>query len=160
MIPADVRSDLFYRLHVFPLAVPALSDRPEDIPVLVRHFVDKCATRMNRRIETIPSQAMEVFCSYAWPGNIRELENFIERAVILSPGSVLRPPLADLKQEPQEHHSKLNTLEEAEREHILRALRASNWVMAGPDGAAAKLGMKRTTLAYRVRKLKISCRPQ
>jgi len=153
------RSDLFYRLHVFPLAVPALRDRAKDIPILVRHFVDQCAKRMNRRIETIPSEAMEVFTSYAWPGNVRELENFIERAVILSPGSVLRAPLAELRHEPQEHNPKLSTLEEAEREHALRALRASNWVVAGPDGAAAKLGLKRTTLAYRIRKLKISCRP-
>jgi len=152
------RSDLFYRLHVFPIAVPALRDRTEDIPVLVRHFVDKCARRMNRRIETIPSEAMEIFMSYAWPGNVRELQNFIERAVILSPGSVLRPPLAELKS--QEHNPKVRNLEKAEREHILRALRASNWVIAGPGGAAAKLGMKRTTLAYRIRKLKISCRPE
>jgi formate hydrogenlyase transcriptional activator len=102
---------------------------------------------MNRRIETISSEAMEVFASYAWPGNVRELENFIERAVILSPGPVLQPPLVELEQAPREQNSKLSTLEETEREHILRALRASNWVMAGPHGAAAKLGMKRTTLA-------------
>jgi formate hydrogenlyase transcriptional activator len=154
------RSDLFYRLHVFPLCVPALCDRREDIPLLVRHYVDKCAKRMNRRIETIPSQAMEVFTSYAWPGNVRELQNFIERAVILSPASVLRPPLAELKEALQESNSQLSTLEEAEREHVLRALRETNWVIAGPNGAAARLGMKRTTLAYRIRKLKISCRPQ
>ena len=154
------RSDLFYRLHVFPLSAPALRERCEDIPLLVRHYVDKCAKRMNRRIETIPSQAMEVFTSYAWPGNVRELQNFIERAVILSPASVLRPPLAELKEALQENNSRLSTLEEAEREHVLRALRETNWVIAGPKGAAARLGMKRTTLAYRVRKLKISCRPQ
>ena len=154
------RSDLYYRLHVFPLSAPALRERREDIPLLVRHYVDKCAKRMNRRIETIPSQAMEVFTTYAWPGNVRELQNFIERAVILSPASVLRPPLGELKEALQESNSRLSTLEEAEREHVLRALRETNWVIGGSNGAAARLGMKRTTLAYRIRKLKISCRPQ
>jgi formate hydrogenlyase transcriptional activator len=154
------RSDLYYRLHVFPLSAPALRERREDIPLLVRHYVDKCAKRMNRRIETIPSPAMEVFTSYAWPGNVRELQNFIERAVILSPTSILRAPLAELKDALQESNSRLSTLEQAEREHVLRALRETNWVIAGPNGAAARLGMKRTTLAYRIRKLKISCRPE
>jgi formate hydrogenlyase transcriptional activator len=137
-----------------------LRERREDIPILVRHYVDKSAKRMNRRIETIPSQAMELFATYPWPGNVRELQNFIERSVILSPGLVLRPPLAELKQALQEPNSTLSTLEEAEREHVLRALQESNWVIGGPSGAAARLGMKRTTLAYRIRKLKISCRPQ
>ncbi len=154
------RSDLYYRLHVFPLCVPPLRDRREDIPILVRHYVDKYARRMNRRIETVPSQAMEVFASYSWPGNVRELQNFIERAVILSPSSVLRPPLAELKPTTvEEPSSKLSTLEEAEREHVVRALRESNWVIGGTKGAAARLGMKRTTLAYRIRKLNIPCRP-
>jgi formate hydrogenlyase transcriptional activator len=157
----EFRSDLFYRLHVFPLPVPPLRDRREDIPILVRHYVDKYSRRMNRRIETIPSQAMEVFTSYSWPGNVRELQNFIERAVILSPGSALRPPLAELKEAAvQGLSSKLSTLEEAEREHVLRAIRESNWVIGGPHGAAARLGMKRTTLAYRIRKLNIPVRPQ
>jgi formate hydrogenlyase transcriptional activator len=156
----EFRSDLFYRLHVFPLPVPPLRDRREDIPILVRHYVDKYARRMNRRIESIPSQAMEIFSSYAWPGNVRELQNFIERAVILSPGSVLRPPLAELRQATvQAPSSKLSSLEEVEREHVLRAIRESNWVIGGPHGAAARLGMKRTTLAYRIRKLNIPCRP-
>jgi len=155
------RSDLFYRLHVFPLLVPPLRDRRQDIPLLVRHYVDKYSSRMNRRIETIPSRAMEVFASYPWPGNVRELQNFIERAVILSPGSSLRPPLAELKEASvPSPSSKLNTLEEVEREHVLRAIRESNWVIGGPNGAAARLGMKRTTLTYRIRKLKIPCRPQ
>src|SRR5215469_12383962 len=155
------RSDLYYRLHVFPLTVPPLRDRCEDIPLLVRHYVDKYARGMNRRIETIPSQAMEVMATYSWPGNVRELQNFIERAVILSPGSVLRAPLAELKEAaPQGANSKLSTHEDAERDHILRALRESNWILGGPDGAAVRLGMKRTTLAYRIRKLKIPCRPQ
>jgi formate hydrogenlyase transcriptional activator len=157
----EFRSDLFYRLHVFPLPVPPLRDRREDIPILVRHYVDKYARRMNRRIETIPSQAMEAFASYTWPGNVRELQNFIERAVILSPGSNLRPPLAELKQATiQSRSSKLSTLEEVEREHVLRAIRESNWVIGGPNGAAARLGMKRTTLTYRIRKLNIPRRPQ
>jgi formate hydrogenlyase transcriptional activator len=157
----EFRSDLYYRLHVFPLTVPPLRDRREDIPLLVRHYVDKYARRMNRRIETVPSRAMEVMAAYSWPGNVRELQNFIERAVILSPGSVLRAPLAELKEAaPQGADSKLSTLEDAERDHVLRALRESNWILGGPDGAAVRLGMKRTTLAYRIRKLKIPCRPQ
>ena len=157
----EFRSDLFYRLHVFPLPVPPLRDRREDIPLLVRHYVDKYARRMNRRIETIPCQAMEAFASYAWPGNVRELQNYIERAVILSPGSKLRPPLAELKQGTiRNRSSKLSTLEEVEREHVLRVIRESNWIIGGPNGAAARLGMKRTTLAYRIRKLNIPCRPQ
>jgi len=155
------RHDLYYRLHVFPLQVPPLRDRREDIPILVRHYVDKYARRMNRRIETIPSHAMEVFANYSWPGNVRELQNFIERAVILSPGSVLRPPLTELKQSSlPTAKSNLSTAEEAERDRVLQAIRASNWVIGGPNGAAARLGMKRTTLAYRIRKLNISVRPQ
>jgi formate hydrogenlyase transcriptional activator len=154
------RSDLYYRLHVFPLVVPPLRDRREDIPLVVRHYVDKYSKRMNRRIETIPAKSMEVFTNYSWPGNVRELQNFIERAVILSPGSSLRAPLEELKEDTAPASStSLSTLEEMEREHVLRALRESNWVTGGPGGAAARLGMKRTTLAYRIRKLKIACRP-
>jgi formate hydrogenlyase transcriptional activator len=155
------RSDLYYRLHVFPLTVPALRERREDISLLVHHFVEKYATRMNRRIETIPARSMDVFTDYAWPGNVRELQNFIERAVILSPGSSLRAPLEELEQETsQAPQSNLSTLEEMEREHVLRALKESNWVTGGPKGAAVRLGMKRTTLAYRIRKLGIPVRPQ
>ena len=155
------RSDLYYRLHVFPVSVPPLRERREDIPVLVRHFVDEYARRMNRRIETISLQAMEAFRSYSWPGNVRELQNFIERAVILSPGSALHPPLAELKEaEVQPSGKELSTMEEMEREHVLRAVRASNWMIGGPNGAAARLGMKRTTLAYRIRKLNIPLRPE
>jgi formate hydrogenlyase transcriptional activator len=154
----EFRSDLYYRLHVFPLHVPPLRDRREDIPILVRHYVDKYGRRMNRRIETISSPAMEALTTYRWPGNVRELQNFIERAVILSPGSILRAPLAELKE--VNVSSKLRTLEEAEREHVIRALRECNWVIGGANGAAARLGMKRTTLAYQIRKLKIPCRPE
>jgi len=155
------RKDLYYRLHVFPVAVPALRDRREDIPLIVRHFVNKYAHCIKRRIETIPARAMEALVKYSWPGNVRELQNFIERAVILSPGSSLCPPIEELKEMPAANTlESLSSLEEIEREHVQRALRESNWVIAGPNGAAARLGMKRTTLAYRVRKLKIPCRPQ
>jgi formate hydrogenlyase transcriptional activator len=155
------RSDLYYRLHVFPLTVPALRDRPEDIPSIVRHFVAKYSQRMNRQIETIPPRTMEVLKDHAWPGNVRELQNFIERAVILSPGTALRAPLDELIEERvQSSPTHLSTLEEMEREHVLRALKESNWVTGGPKGAAAKLGMKRTTLAYRIRKLRIPVRPE
>ncbi len=157
----EFRSDLYYRLHVFPLSVPPLRERREDISLLVRHFVDEYARRMNRCIETIPPQAMEALTGYSWPGNVRELQNFIERTVILSPGSVLRPPLVALKQAAVQTPSpELSTLEEMEREHVLRAIRESNWVIGGPYGAAVRLGMKRTTLAYRIRKLNIPLRPQ
>jgi len=155
------RSDLYYRLHVFPLVVPPLRDRREDIPFIVRHFVGKYTQRMNRHIETISTRTMEVLTNYAWPGNVRELQNFIERAVILSPGTSLRAPVEELAQETvQGSQTHLSTLEEMEREHVLRALKESNWVTGGPKGAAAKLGMKRTTLAYRIRKLGIPVRPQ
>jgi formate hydrogenlyase transcriptional activator len=155
------RSDLYYRLHVFPLTIPALRDRPEDIPLIVRHFVGKYSHRMNRSIETISPHTMEVLKDYSWPGNVRELQNFIERAVILSPGTSLRAPLDELTQETvQSSQTHLSTIEEMEREHVLRALKESNWVTGGPKGAAAKLGIKRTTLAYRIRKLGIPVRPQ
>jgi len=154
------RSDLYYRLQVFPLSLPALRERRTDIPLLVRHFVNQSARRMNRSIATISPEAIEALTKYSWPGNVRELQNFIERAVILSPGNVLRPPLAELKEAAvQTPSSELSTLEEMEREHVLRAVRASNWVLGGPNGAAARLGMKRTTLAYRIRKLHIALRP-
>jgi formate hydrogenlyase transcriptional activator len=155
------RSDLYYRLHVFPLTVPPLRDRREDIPLIVRHFVDKYSRQMGRHIETIPARTMEAFANYRWPGNVRELQNFIERAVILSPGTSLRAPLEELKRATTPgSHTNLSTLEEMEREHVLRALRESNWVTGGPNGAAVRLGMKRTTLAYRIRRLGIPVRPQ
>jgi formate hydrogenlyase transcriptional activator len=153
------RSDLYYRLNVFPLTAPPLRDRPEDVPVLVRYFAQKYARRMNKRIETIPTETMSALSRYAWPGNIRELENMIERAVILSPGSELRVPLGELKSPLADATPALSTLEAAEREHILRALQAARWVIGGPAGAAAKLGMKRTTLQSRMQKLGIA-RPQ
>jgi formate hydrogenlyase transcriptional activator len=147
------RSDLYYRLRVFPLVMPPLRARQEDIPTLVRYFVQKYARRMNRAVETIPSEILDQLVRYAWPGNIRELENLIERAVIVSPGPVLRVPLSDLKLPAEPVAGEMLTLEAAEREHIVKALEASKWVLAGPRGAAAKLGMKRTTLQSRMRKL-------
>ncbi|BFU94743.1 MAG: Sigma-54 dependent transcriptional regulator (Modular protein) [Nitrospira sp.] len=150
------RSDLYYRLKVFPITVPALRDRTEDIPLLVRHFAQKFAQRMKKRIETIPSEAMRALQSYPWPGNVRELENFLERAVILSSGSELFVQLSELKRPIGTVNGSVTTLEEAEREHILKALRDSSWTIGGPSGAAAKLGMKRTTLQSKMQKLGIA----
>ncbi len=150
------RSDLFYRLNVFPITVPPLRERPEDIPLLVRHFTQKFAQRMKKRVETIPAAAMKALQEYPWPGNVRELENFVERAVILTQGSDLFVPLSELKSESSALTNSLNTtLEQAEREHILKALRDSDWVIGGPAGAAVRLGMKRTTLQSKMRKLGI-----
>jgi formate hydrogenlyase transcriptional activator len=163
------RSDLFYRLNVFPVQVPPLRERREDIPLLVRHFVQQYARRMNRRIETIPSEAMNVLIAYHWPGNIRELQNLMERAVILSPGPVLKVPLAGLQgvglqgvglqnRPVPAANNKIETLEDAERRHITEALEATKWVVGGPKGAAALLGIKRTTLQWRMDKLGIRMR--
>jgi formate hydrogenlyase transcriptional activator len=153
----EFRSDLYYRLKVFPITVPPLRDRPEDIPLLVRHFAQKFAQRMKKRIETIPSEAMKALQTYHWPGNVRELENFIERAVILTQGPDLFVSLAELKRTPgHTTNSGTTTLEQAEREHILKALRETNWTIGGLAGAAAKLGMKRTTLQSKMQKLNIS----
>lgn len=156
------RSDLFYRLNVFPLRVPALRDRKEDIPLLVRHFVQEFSRRNNRAIDTIPSEAMEALIRYPWPGNIRELQNVIERAVIISRGPVLSVPIADLKVDvaanktAEASQGRLqDKLEETERSQILRTLEEANWVISGANGAAARLGMKRSTLQLRMQKLGI-----
>ena len=148
---------MFYRLNVFPIPLPPLRERREDIPLLVRYFTQKYARRMNRRIETIPSEAMETLTNWNWPGNVRELENLIERAVILTRGSVLQVPLAEVRTggEAAAVTGAPTTLQEAEREHILRALRECNWVVGGQAGAAARLGLKRTTLQSRMQKLGI-----
>jgi formate hydrogenlyase transcriptional activator len=150
------REDLYYRLKVFPIQVPPLRQRVEDIPRLVRHFTALYAQRMNKRIDVIPPETMEALVRYQWPGNIRELQNFIERAVILSPQSTLRAPTSELEPFPphKESSAPMNGLAEVERDHILRALEASNGVISI---AAARLGMKRTSLAYRMKKLRI-CR--
>lgn len=152
------REDLYYRLKVFPITVPALRQRTEDIPKLVWHFMGLYARRMNKRIDTIPPEAMDALVRYRWPGNVRELQNFIERAVILSPHTVLRAPTAELESFslPRESGLPLTGLEEVQRDHIVRALEASNWVVGGLSGAASRLGMKRTTLLYKMRKLGIT----
>jgi formate hydrogenlyase transcriptional activator len=154
------RSDLFYRLNVFPILIPPLRERREDIPLLVRHFVQKYGLRMKRRIDVIPTSAMKALSEYHWPGNIRELENFIERAVILSRGSKLETPLSELAKQKKllsaVSANNSTTLEEAERDHILRVLKDANWVVGGPAGAAARLGMKRTTLGSLMKRLGIS----
>jgi formate hydrogenlyase transcriptional activator len=134
--------------------IPPLRERSEDIPLLVRYFVQKYALQMDRRIETISAGEMDALTRYHWPGNVRELQNLIERAVILSPGPELHLPLAELKQ-PSEAPSNI-TLQAAEREHIVRMLRETNWVVGGPHGAATRLGLKRTTLQSKMRKLGIA----
>jgi formate hydrogenlyase transcriptional activator len=151
------REDLYYRLKVFPIQIPPLRHRADDIPQLVRHFVSIHAKRMNKNIDQIPTETMESLVRYRWPGNIRELQNFVERAVILSPHSVLRAPVGELEpfQPRQERNVSMSGLAEVEREHIVRALEASNWVVSGPNGAAERLGMKRTSLVYRMHKLGI-----
>jgi formate hydrogenlyase transcriptional activator len=156
------RADLYYRLNVFPIAVPPLRQRPEDIHLLVRHFVRHYAQQLRKRIDTIPTETLDALTHYAWPGNVRELQNVVERAVILSPGPVLRLPLDELpRRRPTEGSlARVRTLEEVEREHILRVLRETNGVIGGPQGAATRLGLRRTTLLYRMEKLGISRQPQ
>src|SRR5271169_5378929 len=151
------REDLYYRLKVFPIQVPALRQRAEDIPRLVRHFTALYSQRMNKRIDVIPAETMDALLRYPWPGNVRELQNFVERAVILSPQSILRAPISELEpfRPPKKSNVPMNGLAEVERDHILRALEATNWVIGGESGAAARLGMKRTSLAYRMKKLRI-----
>jgi len=148
------RSDLFYRLNVFPVFIPPLRDRRDDIPLLVAHFVSTYAQRMNKHIEKIPSDAMEALLDHEWPGNIRELQNFVERSVILTTGRILNPQIPELFR--RGRVAQPTTLRECEREHILKAVEAANWVIAGPDGAAARLGVARSTLMYRMRKLAIT----
>ena len=152
------REDLYYRLKVFPIHVPPLRQRTEDIPQLVRHFVSIYAQRMDKSINQIPTETMHALVGYRWPGNVRELQNFVERAVILTPHSVLRAPVAELEAFTplRERDVSMSGLAEVERDHILRALEASNWVVGGRNGAAARLGMKRTSLVYRMQKLGIS----
>jgi formate hydrogenlyase transcriptional activator len=156
VMEGEFRSDLFYRLNVFPIYMPPLHERRGDIPLLVRHFVQKVSRRMDKSIETIPSETIEAFGKWHWPGNVRELENFIERSVILSSGSVLRAPLAELQAEQAQPAIVDARLESAEREHIIRVLRECGGLVSGPKGAAIKLGLKRTTLQSKMRKLKIS----
>jgi formate hydrogenlyase transcriptional activator len=153
---SEFRSDLYYRLNVFPIPLPPLRARREDIPTLVEHFVEIYAHRMDKQIEHIPQETMSALISYQWPGNIRELQNFIERSVILTSGNVLHPPLASLKRAAKAESIGAITLEDAEREHIRKTLEQTHWVVAGPNGAAVRLGMKRSTLYFRMQKLGIS----
>ena len=155
------REDLYYRLKVFPVNLPALRQRSGDIPKLARHFASLYARRMNKNIEEIPAETMAALTKYRWPGNVRELQNFIERAVILSPHSVLRAPISELESYAPQRAGEplLADLAQVEREHIVRALEASNWVIGGRKGAAERLGMKRTSLVYRMKKLKIRRTP-
>jgi formate hydrogenlyase transcriptional activator len=155
----EFRSDLYYRLNVFPIRVPPLRERRDDIHLLVKHFVQKCARRMNKSIASIPTETMEALVEWEWPGNVRELENFIERSVILTQGSVLAAPLSELQPWNAEEKIADETLEATEREHILRALRESNGQIGGPRGAAMRLGLKRTTLQSKLKHLGINPRP-
>jgi formate hydrogenlyase transcriptional activator len=157
ILKGEFRSDLYYRLNVFPISIPPLRERPEDIPLLVEHFVQEAARKLNKTIDAIPSDTMAALTDYQWPGNIRELENVIERAVILSRGSILRVPHRDLQSRVTAGHSseKLETLADVEREHIHAVLKQTRWVLSGPSGAAARLGMNRSTLHFRMKKLGI-----
>jgi len=152
------RADLFYRVNVFPITLPALRERREDIPTLVRYFVQEFSTRMGKNIEAIPAEIMEILVNYSWPGNIRELRNIIERSVILTSGRRLTIPKDDLQQSPTPVAPTVLRMDDAERRHILDALDASNWVVGGPSGAAAMLGLKRSTLQSRMLKLGIERR--
>ena len=153
----EFRGDLFYRLHVFPLHLPALRDRREDIPMLIRHFVEKCAVRLHKHIDVIPDEVVQAMMRWRWPGNIRELENFIERSVILSEGNRLSPPLDELRDEISRQPSESEgTLRDKEREHIVEILRQTRGALSGPAGAAARLGLKRTTLQYKMQRLGIN----
>jgi formate hydrogenlyase transcriptional activator len=159
----EFRADLYYRLNVFPLRAPALRERPEDIPLLVRHFVQLYSARTGKQVSEVPMEAAEALMRYPWPGNVRELQNVIERGVILSPDKSLRLSLDELQPSPQmtgtlgaDRHSDPTTLKDAEREHIIKALAATRWVLGGPKGAGARLGLARTTLIAKMQKLGIS----
>jgi len=152
----EFRSDLYYRMNVFPIMLPPLRARSEDIPALVAHFVEIYGRRMGKPIEHVPPATISALSSYAWPGNIRELQNFIERSVILSDGGVLCTPLAELKRSPGVESLGAISLKDVERDHILKILTQTQWVVSGPSGAAARLGMKRSTLYFRMQKLGIS----
>jgi formate hydrogenlyase transcriptional activator len=152
----EFRSDLYYRLNVFPIPLPPLRARRDDIPALVEHFVELYSRRMDKPIDQIAPDTMSALASYPWPGNIRELQNFIERSVIMTSGNVLQPPLATLQSSTGAESLGAVTLEDAERDHIRKILEQTHWVVAGPNGAAARLGIKRSTLYFRMQKLGIT----
>jgi formate hydrogenlyase transcriptional activator len=159
----EFRADLYYRLNVFPLCVPPLRERAEDIPLLVRHFVDLYARRMDKSVKEVPVETLDVLLRYPWPGNVRELQNVVERAVIRSPGKVLRVSLEELQHSsriteamPADKSGDRTTLKDMEREHIIHALAATNWVLGGPKGAGARLGLARTTLIAKMHRLGIT----
>jgi formate hydrogenlyase transcriptional activator len=158
ILEKQFRSDLYYRVNVFPIHLPPLRRRPEDIPLLAHHFAQEACRRMRKTIDTIPSETMDALMRYQWPGNIRELENVIERAVILSSGLVLRLSPQDLKSRlaPGQNPLRHQTLAEVERDHILATLKETRWLLSGPNGAATRLGLNRTTLHFRMKKLGIS----
>jgi formate hydrogenlyase transcriptional activator len=151
----EFRSDLYYRLNVFPVRIPPLRDRRDDIPPLVLYFAQRFAKRLRKSIDSVSRESMDLLCRWPWPGNIRELQNVIERAVILSRGPVLTVSRAEFEVTTPTAGSAPVTLEDAEREHILRALAETNWVIGGPRGAAARLGVKRTSLVSTMRRLHI-----
>ncbi|HET6931510.1 MAG TPA: sigma 54-interacting transcriptional regulator [Candidatus Acidoferrum sp.] len=152
----EFRSDLYYRLNVFPIPLPPLRERREDIPALVEHFVEIYSRRMGKQIDQVSPETMSELASYPWPGNIRELQNFIERSVIVTSGNILQPPLASLRAAAEVGTVGAITLEDAERDHIIKTLEETRWVVSGPNGAAARLGIKRSTLYFRMQKLGIS----
>jgi formate hydrogenlyase transcriptional activator len=151
----EFRSDLYYRLNVFPIRIPPLRERREDIPPLVRYFVQRYAKRLRRAIESVSRESLDLLCRWDWPGNVRELQNVVERAVILCQGATLTIPRAEFESAALPTATPV-TLEEAERGHILRALEQTGWVIGGAHGAAARLGLKRTSLVSTMRRLGIS----
>jgi formate hydrogenlyase transcriptional activator len=160
----EFRADLYYRLSVFPLHLPALRERPDDIPILARHFMNQIAARMNKPVDEIPAETIDAMTSYGWPGNVRQLQNFVEHGVIVSSGLVFEPPLSLLAQRtsdrPQGASRSRKTLEDATRDHILETLEETKWVVGGRHGAAARLGIARTTLLSKMRRLGIEAVPE
>jgi len=158
----EFRADLFYRLSVFPISLPALRDRSEDIPEMVRYFVARYAERMNKQVDIIPPETMEALVTYTWPGNVRQLQNFIERGVIISTGRLFQPPLGQLRRQSSnaiQSSGSRKTLEDATRDHILQVLKETNGVVGGKHGAAALLGIARTTLVSKLRRLGLESAP-
>jgi formate hydrogenlyase transcriptional activator len=156
VVEGTFRSDLYYRLNVFPIRLPALRERPEDIPLLARHFAQQYALRLHKPVHTIPAEALEALTRYRWPGNVRELQNVIERAVILARNGVLRPVLPTWQQPQPRSPAEGSTLADVQRNYIVRVLRDTSGVIGGPDGAAVRLGVKRTTLLSRMARLGIA----